>query len=710
MGRSRAASQAAADDPGQSRSKRKRTTQNVENTESAPPVPGITDGKKALYHCNYCNKDISGKIRIKCVICSDFDSCVECFSVGAEVYPHKSNHPYRVMDNLAFPLICPDWNADEEMLLLEGIEMYGLANWNEVAEHVGTKSRSQCIEHYDRVYKNSPCFPLPDMSHVMGKNKEELLAMAKENNERAPSSGEVDVKEESHFAARIKMEDLKKEGQTGRSSSSISSEAGTIVGSSCGKTSIGASKRTSEKAPSTDAVNAPKVEEFHLDRSIGEKKLRTSDYEGVSMKELSGYNSKRQEFEIEYDNDAEQLLADMEFKETDTDAERELKVRVLHIYSKRLDERKRRKNFILERNLLYPDPFDKDLTLEEKELCHRYRVFMRFHSKEEHDELLRSVVEEQRILKRIQDLQEARAAGCRTAGEAERYIEQKMKREVEENSRRVKESSQAGPSGKYLQRINHQRGDQDTTSPRGGNKSPSVLDPVGKESSSNGRGLTGSDVSDKWDVTGFIGADILSDAEKQLCGEIRILPTHYLNMLQTMSMGILSGNLTKKADAHGLFNVDPGKVDKQRKRAKFSINDNLDILIEILKRLDDRSLGVAACVCRLWSALTRHDSLWEHLCFRRLSMSPPPPNGVRTVVAALGGYRSLYMVCVKPVLRRLGDLERRLWTRHQMDISLSLFCVDYYERLLLAATAGSSPPPPSSLIFLCNQRLTSTTA
>lgn len=50
--------------------------------------------------------------------------------------------------------------------------------------------------------------------------------------------------------------------------------------------------------------------------------------------------------------------------------------------------------------------------------------------------------------------------------------------------------------------------------------------------------------------------------EKQLCGEIRILPTHYLNMLQTMSMGILSGNLTKKTDAHGLFNVDPGKVDK----------------------------------------------------------------------------------------------------------------------------------------------------
>lgn len=58
---------------------------------------GPNEGKKALYHCNYCNKDISGKIRIKCTKCPDFDLCVECFSVGAEVTPHKSNHPYRVM-------------------------------------------------------------------------------------------------------------------------------------------------------------------------------------------------------------------------------------------------------------------------------------------------------------------------------------------------------------------------------------------------------------------------------------------------------------------------------------------------------------------------------------------------------------------------------------------------------------------------------------
>ena len=75
--------------------------------------------------------------------------------------------------------------------------------------------------------------------------------------------------------------------------------------------------------------------ESQVDRSIGEKKPRLSGDKKPSLTELSGYNFKRQEFEIEYDNDAEQLLADMEFKDSDTNIERELKLRVLRIYSKR---------------------------------------------------------------------------------------------------------------------------------------------------------------------------------------------------------------------------------------------------------------------------------------------------------------------------------------------------------------------------------------
>lgn len=149
------------------------------------------------------------------------------------------------------------------------------------------------------------------------------------------------------------------------------------------------------------------------------------------------------------------------------------------------------------------------------------------------------------------------------------------------------------------------------------------------------------------------------------------------------------------------------EVREENESSNFCVNDNMDLLIEILKRLDDRSLGVAACVCRLWCSLTRNDALWEHLCFRQLS---PPPEGVRTVVVALGGYRRLYTVCVKPVLSRLragAAAEGRVWTRHEVELSLSLFCVDYYERLFLGGGGGggerrlSGDAPPSSLMFLC---------
>ncbi|RYR06455.1 hypothetical protein Ahy_B05g073791 isoform B [Arachis hypogaea] len=190
-------------------SKKKKAALNVENLDTSSPdvaAQGVTDGKGALYHCNYCNKDISRMIRIKCAVCQDFDLCIECFSVGAEVTPHKSNHPYMIMDNLSFPLITPDWNADEEMLLLEGIEMYGFGNWNEVAEYVGTKSKSQCIDHYNAIYMNSPCFPLPDLSHVMGKNKEELLEMAKghEVKKECPATAKLTLKEEPPLSEGIK--------------------------------------------------------------------------------------------------------------------------------------------------------------------------------------------------------------------------------------------------------------------------------------------------------------------------------------------------------------------------------------------------------------------------------------------------------------------------------------------------------------------------
>ncbi|XP_027185891.1 transcriptional adapter ADA2b [Coffea eugenioides] len=508
MGRSRGNFQ-AEEDPSQ-RSRRRKNATNSEHLESANAGQGTAEGKRALYHCNYCKKDITGRTRIKCAACSDFDLCIECFSVGAEVYPHKSNHPYRVMDVLSFPLICPDWKADEEMLLLEGIEMYGMWNWAEVGEHVGTKTKEACIEHFRNAYLNSPYFPLPDMTHVVAKNRKELLATAKSEEKRGFSAlGELTPKDESQFSpSRVKIEDQHISGPSGRLPSAVN--AGTT-----GK------KKASNKVQVRDRHDSmkPKGKNFDNNRS------NCSKDEGPSLMELSGYNPKRQEFDPEYDNDAEHLLADMEFKETDTEEERKLKLRVLHIYWKRLDERKRRKDFILDRNLLHQDAFEKDLSQEEKVLCRRYDVFMRFHSKEEHEELLKATVAEHRTLRRIQELKEAQAAGCHFSNDADRYLDWKRKKETELN------------------------GCDD-----GGNSIAFLTGPVASDSADA--------YSINLDFVTFSEAELLSASEKRLCGELRLAPAQYLKMVEVMTTQIFSGNITKKSDAYSLFQIEPTKVDR----------------------------------------------------------------------------------------------------------------------------------------------------
>ncbi|KAG6515100.1 F-box protein SNE-like [Zingiber officinale] len=131
---------------------------------------------------------------------------------------------------------------------------------------------------------------------------------------------------------------------------------------------------------------------------------------------------------------------------------------------------------------------------------------------------------------------------------------------------------------------------------------------------------------------------------------------------------------------------------------RFSINDNADLLGEILGRLDGRSLATAACVCRLWSAVGRREGVWESVCHRHARpCGDECGSTTRAVVAALGGYRRLYRLCIGPALDRLAD-----GGRVPLSLSLSLFSIDCYERLGVGAAAGGrQQQTPASLLFLC---------
>ena len=56
-----------------------------------------TVGQK--FYCDNCQANVTDTVRVSCVVCPEFDLCVECFSRGVECGEHKNDHPYRVEVN-----------------------------------------------------------------------------------------------------------------------------------------------------------------------------------------------------------------------------------------------------------------------------------------------------------------------------------------------------------------------------------------------------------------------------------------------------------------------------------------------------------------------------------------------------------------------------------------------------------------------------------
>ena len=85
------------------------------------------------------------------------------------------------------------------------------------------------------------------------------------------------------------------------------------------------------------------------------------------------------------------ILADMEFNDDDDPSERSLKIKIINIYNAKLDERERRKKFILERGLLdykKQQAIDRRRPKDEREVYQQMRMFARFHTAEEHEEFV----------------------------------------------------------------------------------------------------------------------------------------------------------------------------------------------------------------------------------------------------------------------------------------------------------------------------------
>ena len=158
---------------------------------------------------------------------------------------------------------------------------------------------------------------------------------------------------------------------------------------------------------------------------------------------ILGYMPLRGDFNIEYDNEAEKLLSEMEFFEDDEDSEVKLKEDILKLYNTRLDERIKRKKFVIERGLLEPKkPLknDREKTKEEKEIFALMRPFMRFCEGNEFAELVEGLIKEKALRRELDEMRLYKALGITKIEQIDKYLERRPVKSADQTAAQKKQA------------------------------------------------------------------------------------------------------------------------------------------------------------------------------------------------------------------------------------------------------------------------------
>ncbi|KJP86231.1 hypothetical protein AK88_04125 [Plasmodium fragile] len=259
--------------------------------------------------------------------------------------------------------------------------------------------------------------------------------------------------------------------------------------------------------------------------------------------QIIGYWPLRGDFDIEYDNDAELLLADMEFKESDLPQQKELKLQVLEIYNSKLDERIYRKRTVIERGLLDTKSQmqrDKKRTKEEKELYTALKPLSRFHSPQHHEYFIQLLLEEQKLRQRLTKLQEWKTLGLQN-------IEQVQEYEIEKN-RRAKEAVKQQQQ-QQQQQLQLQQQQQQEQTEKVGTKS---LKSNKKECKIKQKEEEEMEDSKKLNIDTFVELDLLNEKEVEFCKNMKLPILFFLLIKRLLIMEISNSNLNMLKDINEL--------------------------------------------------------------------------------------------------------------------------------------------------------------
>ncbi|KAI1076830.1 transcriptional adaptor-like protein [Whalleya microplaca] len=326
------------------------------------------------YVCDVCSADITSTVRIRCAhpACNEYDLCVQCFSAGAASGSHQpATHSFKVIEQNSVPIFDPDWGADEELLLLEGCETYGLGSWADIADHIGGyRHKDEVRDHYLKTYVDSPCFPLPKRCRPTD------MELAQE------------ISREEFQARKKRRIEERREAQKN------------------------APPMPPKTKPTASVPSCHEIQGYMPGRLEFETEYANEAEEAVQLMQFDpgdGVNPRTGELEPEM----------------------ELKLTVMDIYNCRLSQRVDRKKVIFEHNLLdYREnsKLEKKRTKEERDVLNKAKPFARLMNHDDFEGFCQGLVDELNLRQAIAQLQEWRNLKIGDLRSGEKYEQEKSQR------------------------------------------------------------------------------------------------------------------------------------------------------------------------------------------------------------------------------------------------------------------------------------------
>jgi len=529
--------------------------------------------------CDGCLSDLTHSIRLKCadIVCEPGDGvdiCPACFCAGKEFGKHKRWHAYRVVELHSYPIFSDDWGADEELLLLEGISLQGLGNWQAIAEHVGTRTKEEVEDHYNSVYINSPNWPLPRMDlhfdidpSEFQERKRRRISTMNTNPPPAPKLAPTSAPGVHEIATFLpgrlefeheldnEAEDLVKDLEFG-----ICLEwGGDEIIEDENDQDVRARAKWEEEQKAKDNTVGKRLPGLpngytnghHANGDTPLRETRSNTDEGNKVDGAT-----------DADADIEELTQPPPIETPESLA---FKLSFIEMYNQRVDKRHENKAFMFDRGLLnykQMQAADKKRPKEEKDIVHRLRPFARLQTAEDFEVFTADILYESMLRKRIQELQHYRRMGLTTAADIDKY-----EADVAKRNQAKANLTHYHPSERLQLRAGSGR--QLSADPRSerGKSHEREMTPSGKHGSAapsaSGTGPPGRKMPAPLNLANSPSLHLLTPEEQTLCSQLRILPKPYLVIKETLVREYARrGGKLRRREARDLVKIDVNKTSR----------------------------------------------------------------------------------------------------------------------------------------------------